>query len=231
MISGVIAVILLEGEPRLRPFPFELSLDAPITEAIQNAQRLLSRSPNRFDGPIAFCHGVSADGAILRRAGRYSEATVVFQEPTLAYRLGFALGVQLFVERPEGPVLFQLRGPSIGRDPLLWTASASGGVTPIEEPRTAVLADAAEEIALTESDLEGLRPVAVCLNDDSGSALVVYHATLRPGAEPSPDPTKVAELQWATSPDDIGAQVSGDTVACWDALTKWKTEARETVRG
>jgi hypothetical protein len=229
MISGVIAVVLLEGEPRFRPFPFELSLDPAVEQAILDAQRLLSRSPDRFDGPIAFCHGVSADGAILRRAGCYSEATVVFQEPTLAYRLGFALGVQLFVERPEGPVLFQLRGPSIGRDPLLWTASASGGVTPTEEPRTAVLADAAEEIGLAEGDLEGFRPVAVCLNDDSGSALVVYHATLRPGAEPTPDATKVAELHWASSPDEIGAQVSGDTVACWEALTKSKSAAAVTA--
>ena len=83
---------------------------------------------------------------------------VVFEEPSLAGRLGFALGVQLFVERPEGAVLFQLRGPSIGRDPLLWTASASGGVSPKEEPRAAVLADAAEEIGLGEDDLPDFRP-------------------------------------------------------------------------
>ena len=69
---------------------------------------------------------------------------------------------------------------------------------PREEPRTAVLADAAEEVALREDDLEGFRPVALCLNDDSGSALVVYHARLRSGAEPVPDETKVAELHWAS---------------------------------
>jgi ADP-ribose pyrophosphatase YjhB (NUDIX family) len=152
---------------------------------------------------------------------------VVFEEPTLAYRLGFALGVQLFVERPEGAFLFQLRGPSIGRDPLLWTASASGGLRPGEDPRAAVLADAEEEIGLTERDLENLRAVAVCLNDDSGSALVVYHATLRPGAEPAPDETKVAELHWAAEPAEIGAQVSGDTTASWEALVGWRERLRE----
>jgi hypothetical protein len=221
------AIVLLDGEPRFRPFPFSPPADVAVGQALRDAERLLSRTPGRFDGPIAFCHGVSTDGAILRRAGRYAEAMVVFEEPTLAFRLGFALGVQLFVERPEGPVLFQLRGPSIGRDPLLWTASASGGLTPKEEPRAAVLADAQEEIALGEEDLEGLRAFAVCINDDSGSALVVYHARLRSGAEPNPDETKVAELHWANSPVELGAQVSGDTVACWDALERWREATRE----
>ena len=221
------AIVLLDAEPTFRPFPFALPHTPALTASVRNAERLLSRSPGRFDGPIAFCHGVSADGSILRRSGRYAEAMVVFEEPTLAFRLGFALGMQLFVERPEGPVLFQLRGPSIGRDPLLWTASASGGLTPKEKPREAILADAEEEIALGAHDLEGLRPIAVCLNDDSGSALVVYHARLRPGTEPVPDETKVAELHWANSPVELGAQVSGDTVACWDALERWRQATRE----
>jgi hypothetical protein len=221
------AIVLLEGEPTFRPFPFTLPQSTPLTNSIRSAERLLSRDPGRFDGPIAFCHGVSPDGSILRRAGRYAEAMVVFEEPTLAYKLGFALGVQLFVERSEGVVLFQLRAASIGRDPLLWTASASGGLTPKEEPRAAVLADAAEEMSLAEADLEDFRPVAVCLNDDSGSALVVYHAHLRPGAEPVPDESKVGELHWAGAPSELAAQVSGDTVACWEALTRWRESVQE----
>src|SRR4051794_18764356 len=225
--SAMRAIVLLEGEPTFRPFPFTLPESRPLANSIRSAERLLSRDPGRFDGPIAFCHGVSPDGAILRRAGRYAEAMVVFEEPTLAFRLGFALGVQLFVERTEGPVLFQLRGPSIGRDPLLWTASASGGLMPREEPLAAILADAAEEIALGEDDLEALRAVAVCINDDSGSALIVYHARLRAGAEPSPNETKVAELHWATRLEELGAQVSGDTVACWEALERWREAKRE----
>ena len=216
------AVVVLHGEPRFRRFPFGLSLDPPVARAVDDARETLARTPGRFDGPIAFCHGVTPEGVILRRAGRYAEAMVVFQEPTLSYRLGFALGVQLFVEREEGVVLFQLRGPSIGRDPLLWTASASGGVTPGEEPCDAVRADAAEEIGLGAGDLVGFRPVAVCVNDDSGSALVVYHARLRPGAEPQPDETKVVELHWAATPTAIGAQVSGDTLASWAALEAWR---------
>jgi hypothetical protein len=75
-----------------------------------------------------------------------------------------------------------------------------------------------------------LRPAAVCLNDVSGSALVVYHAMLRSGAEPAPDATKVAELHWARGPAEIGAQVSGDTVACWEALQRWRAEALEGSR-
>jgi len=78
-----------------------------------------------------------------------------------------------------------------------------------------------------EDDLEGFRPVALCLNDDSGSALVVYHARLRSGAEPVPDETKVAELHWAASPSEIGAQVSVDTVACWAALERWRDSLGE----
>jgi hypothetical protein len=221
------AIVLLDAEPRFRPFPFALPETAPLASTIRSAERLLSRAPGRFDGPIAFCHGVSPDGAILRRSGRYAEAMVVFEEPTLAYKLGFALGVQLFVERSEGVVLFQLRAASIGRDPLLWTASASGGLMPREEPSAAVLADAAEEVALVGDDLEGFRPIAVCLNDDSGSALVVYHASLREGAEPLPDEAKVAELHWARAPAELGAQVSGDTVACWEALERWRESLRE----
>jgi hypothetical protein len=221
------AIVLLDGEPTFRPFPFTLPQDPAVGQALRNAERLLSRTAGRFDGPIAFCHGVSTEGAILRRAGRYAEAMVVFEEPTLAYRLGFALGVQLFVERPEGATLFQLRGRSIGRDPLLWTASASGGLMPREEPRDAILADAAEEIGLGEDAFDGFRAFAVCLNDDSGSALVVYHATLRAGNEPQPDEAKVAELHWARGPSDLGAQVSGDTVACWEALERWREAVRE----
>ena len=224
------AIVLLASEPRFRPFPFTPPAEPPLANAVRDAQRLLARTPERFDGPIAFCHGVSPDGAVLRRAGRYSEALAVFEEPTLAYRLGFALGVQLFVERPEGLVLFQLRGPSIGRDPLLWTASASGGLMPEEDPRAAVLADAEEELSLGEGPLDELRPVAVCVNDTSGSALVVYHARLVRGSEPAPDERKVAELQWARSPAELGAQVSGDTIACWQALERWRETLREPAR-
>ena len=216
------AIVVLEDEPAFRAYPFALPIEGPVARAVADARSLLARTPGRFDGPIAFCHGVAPEGAILRRAGRYAEALVVFEEPTLAYRLGFALGVQLFVERPEGATLFQLRGRSIGRDPLLWTASASGGLTPKETPREAVLADAQEEIGLGPDDLEGFRPAAVCLNDDSGSALVVYHATLRAGAEPVPDKTKVAELHWASDPSGLHAQVSGDTIASWAALERWR---------
>jgi hypothetical protein len=221
------AIVLLDDEPRFRPFPFSLPADPAVAQALRDAERLLSRAAGRFDGPIAFCHGVASDGSILRRPGRYAEAMVVFEEPTLAYRLGFAVGVQLFVERPEGAVLFQLRGPSIGRDPLLWTASASGGLMPDEQPRAAVLADAGQEIGLQEKDLDGFRPIAVCVNDDSGSALIVYHASLRPGTEPEPDETKVAELHWARSPIELGAQVSGDTVACWEALERRRAALQE----
>jgi hypothetical protein len=221
------AIVLLDGEPRFRPYPFELPLDGPLRRAVDDAARMLDAAPNRFDGPIAFCHGASRDGVVLHREGRYAEAVVVFEEPTLAYRLGFALGVQLFVERPEGPTLFQLRGRSIGRDPLLWTASASGGLAPRESPRDAILADAAEELGLGESDLLGLRAVAVSLSDDTGSALVVYHARLREGAEPEPHSAKVAELHWASEPAALHAQVSADTLASWEALDRWRVE-RET---
>jgi ADP-ribose pyrophosphatase YjhB (NUDIX family) len=225
------AIVPLGSEPRFRPFPFALPVDAPLERAVRDAERLLSRTPGRFDGPIAFCHGVSPDGGVLRRAGRYAEAMVVFEEPTLAYRLGFALGVQLFVERPEGAFLFQLRGRSIGRDPLLWTASASGGLRPGEDPRAAVLADAEEEVRLAEADLEELRAIAVCVNDDSGSALIVYHAALRAGTEPVPHQTKVAELQWAREPSEIGAQISGDTNASWEALVGWREGLGEERAG
>lgn len=216
------AIVQLEGEPRFRPFPFRLPLEGPVGGAVADATRLLARTPGRFDGPIAFCHGISPGGAILHRAGRYSEALVVFEEPSLAYRLGFALGVQLFVEREGGDTLFQRRGRSIGRDPLLWTASASGGLRPGEEPRFAGLADAAEEIGLSETELVGFRPVAVVANDGTGSALVVYRAGLAPSAEPHPDPGKVGELCWAPSPADLGAQVSGDTLACWQAVERFR---------
>jgi NUDIX domain len=216
------AIVPLDGEPRFRPFPFALPPNGPLHRSVDDAAHVLARTVGRFDGPIAFCHGVSRDGAILCRDGRYAEAMVVFGEPTIAYRLGFALGVQLFVERSDGAVLFQLRGPSIGRDPLLWTASASGGLKPGEEPRWAVLADAAEELGLTEDDLPGFQPVAIVLSDDTGSGLVVFHAGLREGADPQPNPHKVAELKWAGSPGGLGGQVSMDTLACWDALERWR---------
>lgn len=219
------AIVLLDDEPRFRPFPFSLPLNGPLASAVQDATRLLARTPGRFDGPIAFCHGISPDGHVLRRAGRYSEALVVFEEPSLAYQLGFALGVQVFVEREGGDVLFQRRGRSIGRDPLLWTASASGGLASGEQPRFAVLRDAAEEIGLTEESFSSFHAVAVCLNDDTGSALAVYHAGLRSSVEPQADPTKVAQLAWASSPRELGNQISSDTLACWEALERSRTQA------
>jgi hypothetical protein len=226
------AIVPLDGEPRFRPFPFALPPNGPLHRSVDDAAHLLARTAGRFDGPIAFCHGVSRDGAILARDGRYAEAMVVFGEPTIAYRLGFALGVQLFVERPDGSVLFQLRGPSIGRDPLLWTASASGGLKPGEQPRWAVLADAAEELGLAEDDLPGFQPVAIVLSDASGSGLVVYHSGLRAGAEARANPHKVAELRWASSPGELGGQVSIDTLACWEALERRRNErAQEAVTG
>jgi isopentenyldiphosphate isomerase len=218
------AIVLLQEEPRFRPFPFSLPLDGAVGRAVADATSMLARTPGRFDGPIAFCHGVSAEGAILRRAGRYSEATVVFEEPSLAYRLGFALGVQVFVER-GGEVLFQLRAPGTGRHPLLWTASASGGLKPGEDPRVAALADAAEEIGLSDPDLLDVRAIAVVTNDDSGSALIVYGAALAAGREPRANPDKVAELRWAESPTQLGRQVSGDTLACWEALERRRERA------
>src|SRR6185369_9244959 len=105
------AIVLLDAEPTFRPFPFALPHTPALSASVRNAERLLSRSPGRFDGPIAFCHGVSPDGAVLRRSGRYAEAMVVFEEPTLAYKLGFALGVQLFVEREEGSCLAKSPAP------------------------------------------------------------------------------------------------------------------------
>jgi hypothetical protein len=65
------------------------------------------------------------------------------------------------------------------------------------------------------------------LSDDTGSALVVYHAGLREGAEPQPDSAKVAELHWASEPAALHAQVSADTLASWEALDRWRAE-RET---
>jgi hypothetical protein len=90
-----------------------------------------------------------------------------------------------------------------------------------------VLADAHEEIGLGADDLEHLKPVAICVNDDSGSALIVYHARLRAGAEPDPDEVKVAELHWASGPAELGAQVSGDTIACWEAIERRPTDELE----
>jgi hypothetical protein len=216
------AILLLDGEPAFRPFPFRPGVDGPLARAVEDAANLIERTPAYFDGPIAFSHGISREGAILRRPGRYAEALVVFEEPSLAYRLGFALGVQLFVERAEGAVLFQRRGASTGRDPLLWTASASGGLRPDQEPRAAILEDAAGEIGLSASELDGLRAIAVCANDDTGSTLVVYHATLAGGAEPTPDVARVHELYWGRRPADVGGQVSSDTIACWEALQRWR---------
>jgi hypothetical protein len=89
-----------------------------------------------------------------------------------------------------------------------------------------VLADAAEEMGLGENDLVDFGPVAVVLNDDTGSALVVYHAVLADGVEPEPNAAKVAELFWAGSPSELGAQVSADTVACWSALQAWREEKK-----
>lgn len=209
-----------------RPYPFELSLDSALRAVVNERMRMLARAPDRFDGPIAFCHGISPDGRILHRAGRYSEALVVFEEPSLAYRLGFALGVQLFVSRGD-EVLFQLRAASIGRDPLLWTASASGGLQPAEMARVAVLADAAEELGLAEDHLDDLEPIAICANDDTGSALVVYRAELGRGTELQASEAKVAELRWARAPTELSGQVSPDTLACWEAFERRRPTGSE----
>jgi hypothetical protein len=59
----------------------------------------------------------------------------------------------------------------------------------------------------------------------------IYHARLETGAEPQPDESKVAELHWAgVSVLSIGAQVSGDTVACWTRSTLVAIRLREGRR-
>jgi hypothetical protein len=85
-----------------------------------------------------------------------------------------------------------------------------------------MLADAASEIGLSEEELGEVRAIAVCANDDTGSTLVVYHATLADSAEPTPDAARVDELYWSRSPADVGGQVSSDTIACWEALQRWR---------
>ena len=64
-------------------------------------------------------------------------------------------------------------------------------------------------------------------SDDTGSALVVYVARLREGAEPEPDPVKVAELAWVNDPTELGAQVSADTLAAWEAVVRSRAERGE----
>ena len=147
---------------------------------------------------------------------------VVFAEPTQAYRLGFALGVQLFVERPEGLTSSSSAGPRSGATRCSGRRRRQAASATTEAPRDAVLADAAEEIGLSEADLPGFQPVAVVISDDTGSALVVYHAKLREGAEPQPSPTKVAQIYWSASPADLGAQVSADTVASLGGARAWR---------
>ena len=75
------AIVVLEDEPAFRAYPFALPIEGPVARAVSDARSLLARTPGRFDGPIAFCHGVAPEGAILRRPGRYAEALVVFEEP------------------------------------------------------------------------------------------------------------------------------------------------------
>ena len=128
---------------------------------------------------------------------------VVFAEPTQAYRLGFALGVQLFVERAEGLTLFQQRGPSIGRDPLLWTASASGGLGHREQPRDAVLADAAEEIGLG-----GGSPRVPAgrgrVSDDTGPRSSSTTRCSARGPSPSRTPSRSPSCTGRPRPDEPG---------------------------
>ena len=54
------AIVRSRDEPRFRPFPFGLPVDPPLMRAVDDAALVLSRTKGRFDGPIAFCHGVVA---------------------------------------------------------------------------------------------------------------------------------------------------------------------------
>ena len=217
---------------RFRPFPFALPHTPALAElrsetrsACCPARRAAStaRSPSAtaFRPTARYCAGRAA------MPRRWSSS----RSPRLPTSSGFALGVQLFVEREEGVVLFQLRAASIGRDPLLWTASASGGLMPREEPRTAVLADAAEEIALGEDDLEGFRPVARLPQRrlGLGARRLPRAASLGSRAGARRDEGRRAALGSSPRPS-IGAQVSGDTVACWDALERWRELAARRSR-
>ena len=74
---------------------------------VRDAERLLSRTPGRFDGPIAFRHGVSPEGRSCGgRPLRGGHGRLRGADAGVPSRL--RAGRPAFVERPEGAVLFQL---------------------------------------------------------------------------------------------------------------------------
>ena len=186
------AIVPLDGEPPLESVSVRPPARGP--GAPRRGRRRARPLPDK--GPASTAQSPSATAS--RVTGRSSagtaaaEAMVVFAEPTQAYRLGFALGVQLFVERAEGLTLFQQRGLDRTR-PALVDGLRLGGL---------VLGAAARRGARGrgggDQAREGGRPRASARSRSSSATTPAPRSSSttarssREGAEPEPNFVKVA---------------------------------------
>ena len=99
----------------------------------------------------------------------------------------------VFVFNSDGQLLLQQRSASKDAHPLCWTSSCSGHLDAGETYETAAVRELKEEIGL-ETDVEFLVKLPAG-PETSNEHTALFRATC--DDPPRPDPTEVAELQWA----------------------------------
>ena len=100
----------------------------------------------------------------------------------------------VFVFNSMGQLLLQQRSASKDAHPLCWTSSCSGHLDSGETYQAAAVRELQEEIGL-EADVEFLFKFPAG-PETSNEHTALFRAVC--DERPSPDPTEVADLQWAT---------------------------------
>ncbi|MEO0453183.1 MAG: NUDIX domain-containing protein [Verrucomicrobiota bacterium] len=115
--------------------------------------------------------------------------------------------VHIWVYRPDGKILIQLRTPTKDRHPNTWDSSAAGHVDSGEDYLTAAVRETKEELGIdVHSQLEERLYVNAC--EQTGQEFVKLYRTIHPGPF-EPCPKEIADLQWI-HPDDLEKWMSSE---------------------
>ena len=191
------------------------ALGAAAAARVEAERRRLDAHPMMFDGPLLMV-SAAAPERLTVYAATYAWHTADRAEP-LPGTVG-GLGVQLALVGDDGAILWQRRTDHVDH-PGGWTISVAGSAVPDVGLERQIIDEAAEELGLGRADLRDLAPLALVQDPRGRTVQVVFRARLRPGAEPVPRPSEVAEIRFAgVFPQDGAAE--SITAGWWPDLVR-----------
>ncbi|MGZ4431468.1 MAG: NUDIX domain-containing protein [Gaiellales bacterium] len=164
---------------------------------LEHARSRLAADPRRWDGPI-WMVWTAAPALIAVYQATFAHQVAIRELGAVGLGPG-GLAAQLVLNDGRGRWLWQRRGAWVNA-PNLWSVSVAGTIAPGAEPERTIVREASEELGLEESDLAGLRALALATGPGVSGAQVVFTATLRAGAHPRPMSNEVGGLRWEPDP-------------------------------